>query len=89
MTSNKFSGKKQRKLTRFSEFVARRSGKDRAGLLAEEVIEGGSITAAMFTLIDGSAPYEDRKQTIDRAFSNCLSLSEGGQQVVVMAMAMG
>jgi hypothetical protein len=85
MTSNQFSGKKQRKLLRFNEFVARKSG-SRSSLLAEEVIEG-SIAAAMFTLIDGSAPYLDRKQTIDRAFSNCLSLSEGGQQVVVMVMA--
>jgi hypothetical protein len=85
MASNQFSGKKQRKLLRFKEFVARRSGKDRAGLLAEEIIEA-AITEAMFTLIDGSAPYEDRKQTMDRVSSNCMAFSEGQGKVLLMAV---
>ena len=83
MASNQFSGKKQRKLLRFNEFVARRSGK--AGLLAEEIIEA-DITEAMFTLIDGSAPYEDRKQTMDRVSSNCMAFSEGQGKVLLMAV---
>jgi hypothetical protein len=85
MTSNQFSGKKQQRLMRFNEFVRRGSGKDRAGLLAEEIIEA-DITEAMFTLIDGSAPYEDRKQTMDRVCSNCMAFSEGQGKVLLMAV---
>jgi hypothetical protein len=87
MISNQFSEKKQRKLMRFNEFVARKRGKDRAGLLAEEVIEG-AITEAMFSMIDGAAAWNDRKVVMERFGGDCLAFSEGGGTVLLMAMVM-
>jgi hypothetical protein len=79
------AGKK--KLLRFSEFVAKSNGNDRALAEDTEVISAG-ITQAIFTIIPGDKPYQERKAITDRVCANCLSFSEGGGQVVVMVMAM-
>jgi hypothetical protein len=70
----------------FSEFLAKSNGKDRALAENTEVVSAG-ITQAIFSILDGDRPYEDRKATIDRVCANCLSFSEGGGRVVVMIMA--
>ena len=77
----------KKKLLRFSNFLAKSNGKDRALAEDTEIISAG-IAQAIFSIIDGERPYEDRKAIIDRVCANCLSFSEGNGQVVVMIMAM-
>jgi hypothetical protein len=83
MTLNQVSGKKQQKLVKFSDFVSKANGKDRAKLMAEEMehIEVDDPSLAFTAIIDGDSPYQDRKAVMDLFSEQCLEFSEGGGQV--------
>jgi hypothetical protein len=51
MAHNQVSGKKQQKLVKFSDFVSKANGKDRAKLMAEEVDDTSSAFSAILLLL--------------------------------------
>ena len=78
------SGKKQQKLVRFSNFLAKAHGKDRGKVLAEEVDDTSSAFSA---IIDGDSPYQDYKAVMDLFYQRCLDACEDGGRVFVTAIA--
>ena len=95
MAINRVREKKQPKVMRFSNFVAKANGKDQTRRLAlrsksvqeAEDIEADDTSLAFCAIIDGDSPYEDCKAAMDQFYQLCLDSCEDGGRVFVTAVA--
>jgi hypothetical protein len=95
MAINQVREKKQPKVMRFSNFVAKASGNNptrrlalRSKLVREaEDIEADDTSSAFCAIIDGDSPYQERKAVMDLFYQLCLDSCEGGGRVFATAVA--
>jgi hypothetical protein len=95
MAINQVGWKKQPKVIRFNDFVARTNGNSptrrlalRSKLVQEaEDIEADDTSSAFCAIIDGDSPYEDCKAVMDQFYQLCLDSFVDGGRVFVTAVA--
>ena len=95
MAINQVGWKKQPKVMRFSDFVARTNCNNPTSRLASrsrsveeaEDTEVDDTSSAFCAIIDGDSPYQDRKAVMDQFYQLCLDSCDSGGRVFVTAVA--